>query len=195
MWVKFSNNASGLSANGSGWSGGIASSNNGGSGVSTSIKDANLPDGMLPSTSVTTLSTSETMNTAPSKYNDGSIGSLYIPKLKKTIKVYEGETLENMKKGIGHFEMTSAWDGNCGFAGHNRGASAYFGFVKDLAIGDRITYTTQYGVRTYEIYSKEKVSETDYSSLGWTAENIITLITCVENVPELRWCVQAREVK
>ena len=29
---------------------------------------------------------------------------------------------------------------------------------------------------------------------GRSSENMITLITCVRNQPELRWCVQAREV-
>ena len=145
--------------------------------------------GLLPSTSVTTI-----QNTAPQYYADGSIGSLYISKLKKTIKVYEGESLENMKKGIGHFETSSAWDGNCAFAGHNRGAAAYFSFVKDLVIGDKITYTTPYGTRTYEVYRKDKIGETDYTGLGWSAENIITLITCVADEPAYRYLVQAREV-
>lgn len=177
----------------SSWSGGISGSSNGAVGISNYAGDSNLPDQMLPSTSIS-YSDSQTINTEPWKYDNGTIGTLYIEKLKKTIKVYEGESLENMKNGIGHFESTSAWDGNCAFAGHNRGASAYFSFVKDLNIGDRITYTTKYGIRTYEIYNKSKISETDYSALGYSAENIITMITCVEGVSELRWCVQAREV-
>jgi sortase A len=150
-----------------------------------------LPGGFLPPTSTVA---GAAVNTEPQYYADGSIGTLYIQKLNKTIKVYQGESLENMKKGIGHFEFTSAWDGNCGFAGHNRGAAAYFSFVKDLAVGDKITYTTPYGTRIYEVCRKEQISETDYSGLGWSAENLISLITCVENVPNLRWLVQAREV-
>ena len=98
-----------------------------------------------------------------------------------------------MKRGIGRFEFTSAWDGNVGFAGHNRGAAGYFSFVKDLVVGDTITYTTKYGERTYTVYNKVKISETDYSGLGWSAENIISMITCVENEPAFRWLVQARE--
>jgi len=136
---------------------------------------------------------SPTYNTAPLYYEDGSIGTLYIKKLNKTIKVYEGESLENMKKGIGHFEFTSAWDGTVGFAGHNRGAAAYFSFVKDLAVGDTITYTTKYGTRTYTVYNKVKISETDYSGLGWSPDNILAMITCVENEPAYRWLVQARQ--
>jgi LPXTG-site transpeptidase (sortase) family protein len=132
--------------------------------------------------------------TAPSYYADGSIGTLYVPRAEKNLKVYEGETLENMQKGIGHFVSTSAWDGNVGFAGHNRGAAAYFSFVKNLATGDRLIYTTPYGTRTYEIYRKDIISETDFSSLYSGDGNILTLITCVENVPEQRYCVQAREI-
>lgn len=157
------------------------------------ISNANLPDSMLPSTSVT-IEEIPTKNTIPLEYKDGSIGTLYIPKISKILKVYEGESLDNMKKGIGHFEITSTWDGNVGFAAHNRGASGYFSFVKDLKIGDKITYTTMYGVRNYEIFSKEKINETDSKSLGWTADNIITMITCVENQPSLRWSVQAKEL-
>jgi sortase A len=130
----------------------------------------------------------------PRFYADGSMGTLTILWLNKTIKVYHGESLENMKKGIGHFEGTSAWDGNVCLAGHNRGAAAYFGFVKDLAIGDRLTYTTPYGTRTYEVYRKEMIGETDYSALSNSQENRLSLITCVENQASLRWLIQAREV-
>ena len=178
--------------------------NSGGGSVSTSntsniVSDSGLPDTALPTVTVTSSvsSTGSTsvLNTSPWKYDDGSIGSLHIPKINKTLKVYEGESLENMRKGIGHFESTSAWDGNIGLAGHNRGASGYFGFVKDLEIGDKMTYTTRYGVRNYKIVSKIRINDTDYTSLGWTDKNTLTLITCVENKPSLRWSVQAEEIK
>lgn len=175
--------------------GGSSSTNN----VSNIVSDSGLPDTILPTvvvtSSVSTTSSTSVLNTSPWKYDDGSIGSLHIPKINKTLKVYEGESLENMRKGIGHFESTSAWDGNVGFAGHNRGASGYFGFVKDLEIGDKMTYTTRYGVRNYKIVSKIRINDTDYTSLGWTDKNTLTLITCVENKPSLRWSVQAEEIK
>jgi sortase A len=164
-------------------------SDTGVSNTATSGIDGAVYGGMLPSTS-----TYETpaYNTAPQYYDNGSIGTLYIPSADKTITVYEGESLENMKKGIGHFESTSCWDGNVAFAGHNRGAAAYFGFVKKLEAGDTITYTTKYGERTYTVYNKVKITETDYSGLAWSDENIVSLITCVENEPAYRWLVQAR---
>jgi sortase A len=149
--------------------------------------------GTLPSTSV--YDSASAVNTVPLYYDDGSIGTLYIQKQDRLIKIYEGESLENMKKGIGHFESTSAWDGNCGFAGHNRGAAPYFSFVKNLVEGDVITYTTLYGSRTYKVYSKVKIGETDYSGLAPSAENLISMITCVENEPAYRWLVRARETR
>jgi len=132
--------------------------------------------------------------TVPLYYQDNSIGTLYIARTGRTIKVYEGEQLANLNKGAGHFTMTSAWDGNVALCGHNRGTSGYFSFVKDLRIGDRITYTTLYGTRTYEVFSKEQIGEYDYSKFGWSAENLLTLITCIENSRELRWAAQLREV-
>jgi sortase A len=146
--------------------------------------------GLLPSTSQTAA-----LNTLPWYYEDGSIGTLYVARTGKTVKVYEGEDLNNLAKGAGHFASTSAWDGNVALAGHNRGGSAYFSFVKDLQPGDTLTYTTKYGVRTYKVSSKTQVSELDSSSLAWSPDNILTLITCVADVPELRYCVVAREVK
>jgi sortase A len=135
------------------------------------------------------------LNTLPLYYDDGTIGTLYVARTCKTIKIYEGEELSNLSKGAGHFASTSAWDGNVALAGHNRGNSAYFDFVKDLQNSDKLTYTTKYGTRTYEVFSKSQINEYDNLPLSWSADNILTLITCVANVPELRYCAIAREVK
>jgi sortase A len=151
---------------------------------------SNVSGGLLPSTLQTAA-----LNTTPWFYEDGSIGSLYVERTKKTIKVYEGEDLVNLKIGAGHFASTSAWDGNIALAGHNRGGSAYFSFVKDLQSGNRLTYTTRYGTRAYEVYSKTQINEYDNLPLSWSADNILTLITCVADVPENRYCVVAREVR
>jgi sortase A len=150
----------------------------------------NVSSGLLPSTSQTTA-----LNTTPWYYEDGTIGTLYVASTKKSIKVYEGEALDNLKIGAGHFASTSAWDGNVALAGHNRGSSAYFSFVKDLQNGDKLVYTTKYGSRTYKVASKTQIDEWDNLPLSWSAENILTLITCVAGVPENRFCVIAREAK
>lgn len=124
--------------------------------------------------------------------DDGSIGTLSIPKLVLSVKAYEGESLSNLAKGIGHFSSASAWDGNICFAGHNRGSAVYFGQIHNLQAGDKITYTTLLGTRVYEVYSARQISETDLTCLEPSAENTICLITCVMDNPPLRWCVIAK---
>ena len=128
-------------------------------------------------------------------YADGSIGTLKIPSVNLSVKVYETESLESLAKGAGHFKSTSCWDGNIGIAGHNRGVTNHFGKIHTLKKGDKIKYTTKLGTRTYQVKTVTKINETDYSYLERTLDNRITLITCVENVPSKRWCVQAVEVK
>ena len=127
-------------------------------------------------------------------YNDGSLGTLKIPALGLSVKGYEDESLESLAQGAGHCKSTSCWAGNVGIAAHNRGVANHFGQIHTLEKGDRITYTTKLGTRTYEVFFVGQIEETDFSRLGRSDENLITLITCVRNVPELRWCVQAREV-
>lgn len=125
---------------------------------------------------------------------DGSIGTLKIPSLDINMKVWEGETNESMKKGLGHYSSTSAWDGNIGVCGHNRGTKYTIGSIKDLEIGDTITYTTIYGTRTYEVVLVKTISNSDWSYLQATADNRITLTTCLANQPEKRICVQAVQI-
>ena len=48
--------------------------------------------------------------------------------------------------------------------------------------------------KTYKIDSIEIIKNTDWSYLNKTEENKITLITCVENEPQYRRCVQGTEI-
>lgn len=147
-----------------------------------------------PASDVTTSSTPFTLPDGLC-YSDGSIGRLKIPSIGVNVKVYETESLESLAKGAGHFKSTSCWDGNVGIAGHNRGITNHFGKIHTLKTGDQITYTTQLGTRTYEVFFVGQIEETDFSRLKRTNDNIITLVTCVQNVRNMRWCVQAREVR
>lgn len=128
-------------------------------------------------------------------YKNGHLGTLKIPSLDVSVKLYQGTGASVLAKGAGHFEGTSIWDGNVAIAGHNRGANCYFGEIHTLALGDKITLTTKLGTRTYAVTSVSKISETDRSMLAPTVENCITLYTCVKNQSSYRWCVQAVEIK
>ena len=141
-----------------------------------------------------TPSTGFTEVTSDHYYKGGYLATLKIPSLNVNVKVYEGTGSSVLAKGAGHFEDTSIWDGNACFAAHNRGANAIFGEIHNLNVGDIIILTTKLGTRTYSVTSVNKISEMDNSLLDPTAENCVTLFTCVRNQSAYRWAVRAVEV-
>ena len=127
--------------------------------------------------------------------SDGSIGTLVIPSLGIRYKAYAGTDSASMRKGVGHFTSTSAWNGNIGLCGHNRGSNYNIGSIKDLDIGDTIRYETSLGTRTYAVSSVEIIDWTDWSYLNSTPDNRITIITCLADQPTKRVCVQGVEAR
>ena len=126
-------------------------------------------------------------------YKNGSLGRLDIPALDLSVRICQGTDSAALVKGAGHFTNTSIWDGNVAIAGHNRGVNNHFGKIHTLNVGDTIKLMTKLGERSYEVYSVAKIGADDTSVLNDSAENIITLVTCVMNQPDYRWCVQARQ--
>nr|WP_326185950.1 class D sortase [uncultured Oscillibacter sp.] len=126
-------------------------------------------------------------------YSGGHLGTLKIPAIDLSVKVYEGTGSSTLAKGAGHFTDTSLWDGNCCIAAHNRGTNSYFGDIHTLEVGDTITWATKLGTRIYEVVSVSKVSETDASGTATTSENCLTLYTCVRDQRDYRWMVRAVE--
>ena len=119
---------------------------------------------------------------------------IFISKINLDAPILEGTQKEVLRRAVGHFEETPEWNGNVALAAHNRGYKYnFFQEIKRLEMGDIIEYQTEHGVRTYEIVKKEKVKETDLSCLKNTKENQLTLITCIENMPEYRLCIQASQ--
>jgi len=159
---------------------------------------AGSPEAFLPATSISGPTVTVPQKTAYTSVEgmarkDGSIGTVEIPSLDISLKVWEGETDASMKKGLGHYSSTSAWNGNVCVCGHNRGTKYVIGDIKNLEKGDTITYTTAYGTRTYQVSSVQIISNTDWSYLQSTADNRITLTTCLAGHPESRVCVQGME--
>ena len=124
-------------------------------------------------------------------YSDGSLGTLKIPSIGLTVKIFQGTDSAALAKGAGHFTDTSIWAGNVALAGHNRGVNNHFGKIHTLNPGDIITFTTALGTRTYAVNGVTKVSVNDTSGLDVSSTNMITLYTCVENQPAYRWCITA----
>ena len=130
---------------------------------------------------------------------DGSMGVLTIPKLDLSAPVYEteeGGEMESMTKGVAHFAITSAWEGNIGLASHNvapAGAVAYFQDIHQLEKGDKLSYKTALGEREYRVTEIKEISEDDWTALNRSEENRLTLITCITGKPNMRLMVQAVE--
>lgn len=119
---------------------------------------------------------------------------LMIPKISLEAEVSEGTRKEVMDKFVGHFEETTKTSGNVGLAAHNRGYPVnYFANIKQLKEGDEIIYKYYEFEKTYLVVENKIIKDTDWEPLEGTKENKITLITCVENEPEYRRCIQAVE--
>ena len=119
------------------------------------------------------------------------IWQLQIPIIELIAPIREGTSQEIMLEFIGHFENTSTWDGNIGLAAHNRGYPInYFSRLKELKIGDEIIYKTEFGTKTYCVETIRIIEDIDWSYLQNTEDDRITLITCVENEPSKRLCIQ-----
>lgn len=119
---------------------------------------------------------------------------LMIPKISLEAEISEGTRKEVMDKFVGHFEETTKTSGNVGLAAHNRGYPVnYFTNIKQLKEGDEIIYKYYEFEKTYLVVENKIIKDTDWEPLEGTKENKITLITCVENEPEYRRCIQAVE--
>ena len=121
---------------------------------------------------------------------------LEIPSINLKAKIAEGTTKEIMDKYIGHFEETSNLKGNIGLAAHNRGYEKnYFADLKKLKEGDKIIYYYYGNKIEYIVENTYIIQDTNWKYLEPTKDNRITLITCVENEPNYRRCVQGVENK
>ena len=119
---------------------------------------------------------------------------IIIPKILLEANISEGTRKETMDKYVGHFEETAKEDGNIGLAAHNRGYEVnYFARIKELKEGDEIRYKYFDFEKVYVVVENKIIKDTDWKDLEKTEENKITLITCVENEPEYRRCIQGIE--
>ena len=129
------------------------------------------------------------------KENQNIKWRIQIPKINLDVHIMEGTSSNILLKAVGHFETTEKWIGNVGLAAHNRGYNCnFFEKIKYLKIGDEIIYTTTNGKKVYKVQTNKVIKDTDWSYLGATKDNRITLITCEENREEYRRCIQALEV-
>lgn len=123
------------------------------------------------------------------------IWNLEIPKINLYAVIEDGTSDEILNRSIAHFENTGYSNGNIALAAHNRGYKVnYFENIKYLEKGDEIYYCYKNEKQKYIVDESKIIKETQIEVLESTNENIITLITCVENRPEYRRCIIGKKV-
>ena len=126
------------------------------------------------------------------------LGNWYIeiPAINLKAPIAEGTDTNTLNTKVGHFEETELINGNVGLAAHNRGYEYnFFENLKKIKKDDEIIYYYQNEKKIYAVDKIEIIENTDWSYLEKTEENKITLITCIENEPLYRRCVQATEIE
>lgn len=124
------------------------------------------------------------------------IWQIEIEKISLKANIAEGTTQEILEQYVGHFSETPNELGNVGLAAHNRGYPVnYFERLKEIQEGDKIIYRHNDFEKIYEVTKNKIIEDTDWEPLENTEENMLTLITCVENEPSYRRCVQAVELE
>lgn len=105
--------------------------------------------------------------------------TIEIPKIDVDLPVYFGDTLEILKKGVGH-SSGSYFPGEGGsiiYMGHN--SKNVFRRFSELEIGDEITVKANYGEYKYKIYDMQLVKETESEKLPIQKEKEILMVyTC-----------------
>lgn len=105
--------------------------------------------------------------------------TIEIPKIDVDLPVYFGDTLEVLKKGVGH-SSGSYFPGEGGsiiYMGHN--AKNIFRRFSEIQVGDEITIKANYGTYQYKIYDTKLIKETDIDELPIQKEKEILMIyTC-----------------
>lgn len=125
---------------------------------------------------------------------DFKIWQIEIPKISLIANIVEGTSKEVLSKYVGHFETTSKKQGNIGLASCNRGYEINnFKNLKLLKEGDEIIYKYNEYEKRYVVEKCRIIKNTELDYLDQTEDNMLTLITYVENQPKYRRCVQAVE--
>lgn len=121
--------------------------------------------------------------------NKTEIWQIEIPKIALKEEIKQGTTKEILTKNIGHFINTSKKEGNVCLAIHNQ--MDFFKKIRLLKKGDEIKYKYNLFEKNYEVEKCRIIRRDELEYLEQTEDNMLTLITYVENQPEYRRCIQA----
>jgi sortase A len=105
------------------------------------------------------------------------IGFLTIPKLNRSLPIFEGTNSEILKQGVGHFKH-SALPGeknNSVLSGHR---DTVFRGLGDVGINDELIVTTDDGEFLYKIRKVRIVDQRDRTVLVPKSKSTLTVTTC-----------------
>lgn len=106
-----------------------------------------------------------------------TIGTLTMPKLKKSLTIIHGTDPDELDKGVGHYagSVLPGENDNSVLSGHR---DSVFRGVGKLKKGDLLIVETTIGVFTYQIRGTKIVEGTDRTVIVPTDKAILTLSTC-----------------
>ncbi|HKA05170.1 MAG TPA: class E sortase [Acidimicrobiales bacterium] len=134
-------------------------------------------------TPTTVAPTTEAPTTAPPRpvfTNGDPVARLEIPRIGLDEIVVAGVSVDDLKKGPGHYPQTPlpGEPGNAAIAGHRTTYGAPFYDIDNLQPGDEIVATTYAGRYVYKVSGTQTVSPSDVSVLDNTPDDRITLTSC-----------------
>jgi sortase A len=137
------------------------------------------PDVTAPETTSTTATTQPNQPPPPPAEGD-AMAHLLIPTIGVDKIVVEGVTLDDLKRGPGHYPDAPmpGQPGNAAIAGHRTTYGAPFNRIDELEAGDEILITTQQGAFRYEVSEQLIVSPDQVEVLKDFGDNRLTLTAC-----------------
>ena len=108
-----------------------------------------------------------------------SYATINIPKININLPVYYGDTMEILKKGVGHSSGSylPGEGGSIVYMGHN--SKKVFRNFSKIEKGDLINIKTDYGDFSYKVYDTKIVEETDINALPiQDNKEILMIYTC-----------------
>lgn len=129
--------------------------------------------------------------------NGDLLGEIQVPRLGLDAIVVQGDSPHNLRRAVGHLASSAlpGEKGNVALAGHR---DTFFRPLRDIQVGDQISFKTHERTFEYVVQSIEIVGPRDVRVLESSAAHELTLLTCfpfhyVGPAPK-RFIIHAREV-
>jgi sortase A len=134
------------------------------------------------STGTTTPATTTTTAPPPPALpaEGGAVAQIRIPDIGVDKIVVQGVSLDDLKRGPGHYPDTPlpGQSGNAAIAGHRTTYGAPFNRIDELQPGAQILVTTQQGAFEYRVTQQQIVSPSQVEVLNNFGDNRLTLTAC-----------------